>query len=123
MSKHARTAGIALAFSLVAMPPPTFGQARAGGGDDDRSGRFLVNTCTSGEVVQANWCAAYLAGLGDALNAFGKGGNKGGLCDPEYQVGDLSDIYLKWIRNNPEMMDLDMLAGASLSLRSRWPCR
>jgi hypothetical protein len=94
MSKHARTASIVLAFSLVAVSLPTLGQARAGGGDDVRSGRFLVNTCTSGEVVQANWCAAYLAGLGDALTAFGKDGNKGGLCDPEYQVGDLSDIYL-----------------------------
>lgn len=123
MFNHTIMGRVALSLWLATMPLLTLAQGRADGAGQDRSGRHLVRLCETEETTAANWCAAYLMGLADTLTAFGKGGHKGGLCGAEYQIGDLSKIFLTWMRRQPDLMDLDMLAGASLSLRSRWPCR
>ena len=87
-----------------------------------RSARNLVQACEA-EQAATSWCAAYLMGVADTLTAFGEGGHKGGLCGASYAIEDLGEIFLTWIREHPQFLDLDMLAGASLALRGRWPCR
>jgi hypothetical protein len=62
-------------------------------------------------------------GVADTLTAFGEGGHKGGLCGASYAIEDLGEVFLTWMREHPQFLDLDMLAGASLALRRRWPCR
>nr|WP_247648214.1 Rap1a/Tai family immunity protein [Pannonibacter phragmitetus] len=88
-----------------------------------RSARNLVQACEAEQAAATSWCAAYLMGIADTLTAFGEGGHKGGLCGASYTIADVGEIFLAWMRAHPQFLDIDMLAGASLSLRERWPCR
>lgn len=89
----------------------------------ERSARNLVKVCEAEQTAATSWCAAYLMGVADTLAAFGNGGHKGGLCGESYVIKELDDIFVTWMRAHPQFLDLDMLAGASLALRARWPCR
>jgi hypothetical protein len=62
-------------------------------------------------------------GVADTLTAFGDGGDGGGLCNVDYSIEQLSEIFLTWAQGHDGMLQLDMLAGATLAFRQRWPCR
>lgn len=114
----------AMALACVAMPIPAAAQFDAmEGAAEKRSGQGLVQACQADQGAPTSWCAAYLMGIADTLTAFGQGGHKGGLCGATYQINDLTEIFLTWIHKHPQFLEMDMLAGASLALRERWPCR
>ena len=108
---------LALVVAITGGSPPS---ARAAEG---RSAHALVQVCEAEQGAATSWCSAYLMGVADALSAFGAGGHKGGLCGAPYAIEDLGKVFLTWTRANPQLLDLDMLAGASLALRQTWPCR
>ena len=112
-----------MAVSLVLAVAITSGVALGTQAADKRSGHNLVQACETELPAPTSWCAAYLMGVADTLTAFGKGGHKGGLCGASYSIEDLGEIFLTWMRDHPQFLKLDMLAGASLALRERWPCR
>jgi hypothetical protein len=62
-------------------------------------------------------------GVADTLSAFGDGGYKGGLCNVDYTIEQLSETFLTWARAHDAMLQLDMLAGVTLAFQQRWPCR
>jgi hypothetical protein len=62
-------------------------------------------------------------GVADTLAAFGNGGAKGGICNADYSIEALSETFMPWARANEASLGFDMLAGASLAFRQRWPCR
>lgn len=101
----------------------TGGVSSAAQAVEDRPARNLVRTCEAEQAAATGWCSAYLMGVADTLTAFGAGGNKGGLCGASYTIEDLGEVFLTWMRANPQFLDLDMLAGVSLALRQTWPCR
>lgn len=68
-------------------------------------------------------CEAYLAGAAETLSAFGNGGNASGICGRGVQSGELSRIFLAWAPKNRHAANLPRLAGATMALRQRFPCR
>ena len=108
---------LALVVAITGGSPPS---ARAAEG---RSARALIQACEAEQEAATSWCSAYLMGVADALTAFGAGGHKGGMCGASYTIEDLGKMFLTWTRANPQLLDLDMLAGVSLALRQTWPCR
>lgn len=68
-------------------------------------------------------CEAYLAGAAETLSAFGNGGNEAGICGRGVQSGELSRVFLAWVADNRQAADLPKLAGVTMALRKRFPCR
>lgn len=83
----------------------------------------LYRACLAEQGAASGWCSAYLMGVADTLAAFGNGGDKGGLCNVDYSIEQLSETFLTWARAHDAMLQLDMLAGVTLAFRQRWPCR
>lgn len=88
----------------------------------DRTTRSLEAVCIAEQGEASGWCSAYLIGVADTLTAFGDGGHKGGICNADYAIEQLSEIFLTWTRIHEALLWLDMLAGASLAFREKWPC-
>ena len=68
-------------------------------------------------------CEAYLSGAAETLSAFGNGGIEGGICGRGVRLGELSRIFLAWAANNRHAANLPRLAGVTMALRQRFPCR
>lgn len=86
-----------------------------------RSGdQYRVCLAERGEA--SGWCSAYLMGVADTLAAFGDGGNRSGICAADYTIEALAETYMTWAHANEALLRMDMLAGASLAFRQRWPC-
>ncbi len=68
-------------------------------------------------------CEAYLAGAAETLYAFGNGGSEAGICGRGVRAGELSRIFLAWAANNRHTADMPRLAGVTMALRQRFPCR
>lgn len=83
----------------------------------------LAAACLAAQGSPSSWCSAYLMGVADTLTAMGNGGHKGGICHVDYGIEDLPGIFLTFARENDRFLNVDMLAGASLAFRQRWPCR
>jgi Rap1a immunity proteins len=81
----------------------------------------LYRACLAAQGEASGWCSAYLLGVADTLTAFGDGGNRGGLCNVDYSIEQLSETFLTWARAHDGMLQLDMLAGVTLAFRQRWP--
>ena len=120
---------VVLATSVIAalVGPITAGSAgeAARGGPVEIRGRKtadLYAACLAEQGAASGWCSAYLIGVADTLAAFGDGGNKGGICRADYVIEQLPEIFLTWARTYAEFGQIDMLAGASLAFRARWPC-
>ena len=106
--------GAAAAPAQKAQSPPFSGA--------DRTGRQLDRLCGSRGAAEVRTCTAYLLGAADTMSAFGAGGHKAGLCNPQYQPGELPQVFLSWSREHPALLRLDMLVSVSLSLGEKWPC-
>ncbi|MCJ2021916.1 MULTISPECIES: Rap1a/Tai family immunity protein [unclassified Methylobacterium] len=87
-----------------------------------RRAQDLYRACLAEQGAASGWCGAYLMGVADTLTAFGNGGSASGICSPDYTIEDLVETFLTWARANAPLHDVDMLAGASLAFRRRWPC-
>jgi hypothetical protein len=83
----------------------------------------LYRACLAEQGEASSWCSAYLMGVADTLTAFGNGGDRGGLCNVDYSIEQLSETFLTWAQAHDAMLQLDMLAGATLAFRQRWPCQ
>jgi len=123
-----------LSVHLLVTPAPVMAEARPasteqatpkGGPADvtDRTTRSLAAACLVEQRAASGWFSAYLMGVADTLSAFGDGGVKGGLCNVNYSIEQLSETFLTWARGHDAMLQLDMLAGVTLAFRQRWPCR
>lgn len=116
----ARPSALALfSLTMLAMFPGNHANAEGA----DRSARGLVEACGSERPDAVNWCAGYLMGVADTLNTFGARSDKGGLCNASYSVEDLGVVFLTWMRANPQLLDIDMLAAVSAAFHHRWPCK
>lgn len=82
----------------------------------------LYQACLAEHGAASGWCGAYLMGIADTLTAFGNGGYAGGICGPDYSIEELVETFLTWGRTNGPLLGVDMLAGATLAFRRRWPC-
>ncbi|MFC6792178.1 Rap1a/Tai family immunity protein [Methylobacterium komagatae] len=82
----------------------------------------LYQACLAEQGAASGWCGAYLMGVADTLTAFGNGGSASGICSPDYTIEELVETFLTWGRSNGSLLGIDMLAGASLAFRRRWPC-
>ena len=127
-SRHGTTVLAGLLATLLLVAPASVKaeeRARDGGAVDirDRTTRSLEAACLAEQGAASGWCSAYLMGVADTLSAFGNGGNRGGLCRADYAIEQLSETFLTWTRANEALHEADMLAGASLALRQKWPCR
>ncbi|MCB4824207.1 MULTISPECIES: Rap1a/Tai family immunity protein [Roseicella] len=98
------------------------GGAAAARAPDGRTTLALERACQAENGEAGSWCAAYLMGVADTLTAFGKGGHRGGLCNPNYDPETLARAFVAWAQRHSELRNLDMLAGATAALRERWPC-
>lgn len=134
-SSRRRSSVIAVtAITLLAMAPAEMraemgsagveeGMPKGGPVDvKDRSTRSLATACLAEQGSPSSWCSAYLIGVADTLTAFGQGGNKNGICADDYSIEQLPEIFLTWTRANAALLGIDMLAGASLAFRRKWPC-
>ena len=84
----------------------------------------LYRTCVDETNRKVNGrCEAYLAGAAETLSAFGNGGNEGGICGRGVRAGELTRIFLAWAAGNRHTADLPRLAGVTMALRQRFPCR
>ena len=83
----------------------------------------LYRVCFAERGEASGWCSAYLLGVADTLAAFGAGGDKGGICGADYTIEVLAETFMTWARANDALQHIDMLAGAGLAFRQRWPCR
>ncbi len=89
----------------------------------ERRSGDLYRVCLAEQGEASGWCSAYLMGVADTLAAFGAGGDKGGICVDDYTVETLAETFMTWARANEALHRIDMLAGAGLAFRQRWPCR
>ncbi|MBE7203211.1 MAG: hypothetical protein INR70_36190 [Parafilimonas terrae] len=89
----------------------------------DRRSGDLYRVCLTEQGEASGWCSAYLMGVADTLAAFGDGGDKAGICAADYTIEALTETYMTWAHANEALLRTDMLAGASLAFRQRWPCR
>ncbi|MGN7159475.1 Rap1a/Tai family immunity protein [Sphingomonas sp. SAFR-052] len=84
----------------------------------------LQQTCADELARKVNGrCEAYLAGAAETLSAFGNGGSAAGICGRGVRSGELSRIFLAWATNNPHNAKMPRLAGVTMALRQRFPCR
>ncbi|MBP1181641.1 Rap1a/Tai family immunity protein [Methylobacterium sp. PvR107] len=83
----------------------------------------LYLACLAEQGAASSWCSAYLMGVADTLTAFGNGGDRGGLCNVDYSIEQLSETFLTWARAHDALLQIDMLAGVTIAFRRRWPCR
>jgi hypothetical protein len=83
----------------------------------------LYAACLAEQGAASSWCSAYLMGVADTLTAFGNGGDKSGICDADYTIESLAETFLTWARSHERFLQVDMLAGATLAFRQRWPCQ
>lgn len=109
------------------VPPPTEapaeGPTRQGSVDvTRRRTQDLYQACLAEQGAASGWCGAYLMGVADTLTAFGNGGSANGICSPDYTIEELVETFLTWGRSNGPLLDVDMLAGATLAFKRRWPC-
>lgn len=104
--------------ALPILKPPAFAAS-----DNLRSAAMLYQACLAETGKAPGWCEAYLIGVADMLLMLGNGGHKGGICGAEYTPELLKQIYLEWVRENPDLARFNMAAGVVLALRERWPCR
>ena len=114
------------AFTKAEEQPTPAEETRPGTGAvdiRDRTTRSLEAACLAEKSAASGWCSAYLMGVADTLGAFGSGGNKDGICPGDYSIELLPEVFLTWVRANEAIRDLDMLAGADLAFRQKWPCR
>ena len=124
----ARLAGPLVAFAIAgataaAEPASTPPAPRSESVDiRERKTGDLYAACLAEQGAASGWCSAYLMGVADTLLAFGNGGNRGGICRADYAIEDLAETYLIWARSHEAQLNMDMLAGASLAFRERWPC-
>ncbi|GJE47024.1 hypothetical protein GOFOIKOB_0043 [Methylobacterium tardum] len=88
----------------------------------ERRSGDLYRVCLAERGEASGWCSAYLMGVADTLAAFGDGGDKAGICAADYTIEALTETYMTWAHANAALLRTDMLAGASLALRQRWPC-
>lgn len=82
----------------------------------------LQAICEANGPDPQSWCAAYLMGAADTLQAFSGGGHKAGTCAESYRIEQLAPVFTGWARRNPQAADLPMLAGVNLAFREAWPC-
>ena len=68
-------------------------------------------------------CEAYLAGAAETLSAFGNGGSDAGICGRGARSGELSRVFLTWAADNRHTANMPRLAGVTMALRQRFPCR
>lgn len=99
----------------VATPPVSVDIRERRSGD-------LYRVCLAESGKASGWCSAYLMGVADTLAGFGDGGDKAGICAADYTIEDLAETYMTWAHANAALLRTDMLAGASLAFRQRWPC-
>jgi hypothetical protein len=83
----------------------------------------FYESCTTERGRVNGRCGAYIEGAADALAAFGNGGHPGGICGRGYDKGELTRIFLEWFPANRHVSDSPRLAGVTLALRARYPCR
>ena len=81
-------------------------------------------TCVDELAKKVNGrCEAYLAGAAETLSAFGNGGNEAGICGRGVRSGELSRVFLAWAADNRHTANMPRLAGVTMALRQRFPCR
>ena len=86
-------------------------------------GQFY-RTCSDETNRKANGrCEAYIAGAAETLSAFGNGGSEAGICGRGVRSGELSRIFPAWAVENRHAANLPRLAGVTMALRQRFPCR
>ena len=84
----------------------------------------FYRTCSDETNRKANGrCEAYLASAAETLSAFGNGGSEAGICGRGVRSGELSRIFLAWAAENRHAANLPRLAGVTMTLRQRFPCR
>lgn len=84
----------------------------------------FYRTCADEANKKVNGrCEAYLAGAAETLSAFGNGGSEAGICGRGVRSGELSRIFLAWAAENRHATNLPRLAGVTMALRQRFPCR
>lgn len=88
----------------------------------ERRSGDLYRVCLAEQGEASGWCSAYLMGVADTLAAFGDGGDRSGICAADYTIEALAETYMTWAYANEALLRIDMLAGASLAFRQRWPC-
>jgi hypothetical protein len=64
----------------------------------------------------------YRVGLADTLAGSGDGGDKAGISAADHTIEALAETYMTRAHANEALLRTDMLAGASLAFRQRWPC-
>jgi|SRR4051794_7936881 hypothetical protein len=88
----------------------------------ERRSGDLYRVCVPERGEASGWCSAYLMGVADTLAGFGDGGDKGRICAADYTIETLAETFMTWARANDALQRTDMLAGAGLAFRQRWPC-
>jgi len=82
----------------------------------------LAAICDVNGSDPQSWCAAYLLGALEAMQAFGAGGHKAGTCGVTYTAERLAPIFVAWSKRNPDFVGFPMMAGVNLAFREAWPC-
>jgi hypothetical protein len=102
--------------ALVLMIVTTIATARA----EFVTGNELYTKCTSNDPADKFWCLGFTTGVHDTLPQ----GPKGLLCEtPNVAAGQVLDVVVKYLRENPAYRDLpaSLLAGAALG--QAFPCK
>lgn len=84
----------------------------------------FYRTCADELAKKVNGrCESYLAGAAETLSAFGNGGSEAGICGRGVRAGELTRVFLAWAADNRQTANMPRLAGVTMALRQRFPCR
>jgi hypothetical protein len=89
------------------------------------TGNELLRQC-EGDVAQQIWCMAYIGAVSDtvefvqAIEEFKQ--IKKNCLPLTAEVGQVKDVVLKWLRDNPTQRQGPAALLATLAIQQAWPC-
>lgn len=81
------------------------------------SGNDIYSICIADSAMDHQLCRAYVAGAYDLWQEL-----YGNLCTPDFKLSQATDVFVKFLRENPEVRHLTGAALVVRALNSAYPC-
>jgi Rap1a immunity proteins len=119
MTKRLITIALTAAIALAAVPAQAAAQQRARA----HTGNELLEECKS-KGASGLFCLGFVRGLAEGLTLWRSFAPESAItCIPEgVTTGQLKDIVVKWLADNPKDRHLGADALVARAFRVTWPC-
>ena len=86
------------------------------------TGNELLEECT-GNVGKQMSCLGYIEGVSDSLDLGRANNSRSGCVADGVTAGQLQDVVIRYLRNNPEKRNFDASVLTVIALGEAWNCK